>query len=302
MNVYGIEYSGEEMILPNLFLPSRINQRWSYSGIDSPDLCPNKEHFQQYPHHIEYVYNSRGFRDAEWPDNIEELQQAIWCIGDSFTVGVGSPLTHIWPQVLSQRLDLRTINVSMDGASNDWIVRRSWDIINAVQPKYMIVMWSYTHRTESPREDLNDEARRIHISLDTYDRDHLRWLDAVEKLRTTTCRVIQTAIPYFDQKSAAINEIESIWGSISDPSWPSCPETLTCLEEMDQRIRSELKIHHNCYEMLEKLLLKKNQIMDFCLPDDVIYINPQLDLARDYHHFDILTSQWLVDQIIPRMI
>jgi len=37
------------------------------------------------------------------------------------------------------------------------------------------------------------------------------------------------------------------------------------------------------------------------LPDDVIYVDPQLDYARDYHHFDILTSEWLVDQIVARL-
>ena len=73
------------MILPDLILTSRQNQVWAESGIDSLKNCVNKQHFKSYPHPVEYQYNSRGFRDDTWPSNLEE---SIWCIGDSFTVGI----------------------------------------------------------------------------------------------------------------------------------------------------------------------------------------------------------------------
>jgi hypothetical protein len=34
---------------------------------------------------------------------------------------------------------------------------------------------------------------------------------------------------------------------------------------------------------------------------NVICIKRNLDWARDYHHFDILTSQWIVSQIVMRL-
>ena len=68
------------MILPNFILHSRVNLQQDYSGIDRIDKCLDKKHFKNYPHTIKYVYNSRGFRDTEWPDSIKELQNAIWCV------------------------------------------------------------------------------------------------------------------------------------------------------------------------------------------------------------------------------
>ena len=77
------------MILPDFTISSKINQNWAYSGMDSPDLCLDSKHFKSYPYSVSYQYNSRGYRDHEWPD---DLQNAVWCIGDSFTVGIGSPV------------------------------------------------------------------------------------------------------------------------------------------------------------------------------------------------------------------
>lgn len=35
---------------------------------------------------IEYRFNSRGFRDREWPENIKDV---IWCVGGSELLGTG---------------------------------------------------------------------------------------------------------------------------------------------------------------------------------------------------------------------
>ena len=60
------------MILPDFLLPSRVNKRWEFSGIDSIEQCLDKNHFKNYPHPITYSYNSRGFRDNEWPESINK--------------------------------------------------------------------------------------------------------------------------------------------------------------------------------------------------------------------------------------
>ena len=124
------------MILPKLVIPSRINQHWIESGMDSYDLCVDKKHFKKYPHTVKYYYNSRGFRDREWPNSVDDC---IWCVGDSFTVGLGVPHEHSWSYILGERLNKRTINVSMDGASNTWIRRQAVQILE-LQPKLLILM------------------------------------------------------------------------------------------------------------------------------------------------------------------
>ena len=125
----------------------RQNESSAFSGIDCFDCCLDKNHFQSYPHTISYQYNSRGFRDYEWPAS--GLQEAIWCIGDSFTAGIGIPFTHTWPQVLQQKTNRRTINISLDGASNNWIARHAQEIIKELQPRHLIVQWSFSHRREA---------------------------------------------------------------------------------------------------------------------------------------------------------
>ena len=130
---------GIEMILPDLSIPSKANQYRQFSGLDSPELCLDDAHFENYPYNVNYRYNSRGFRDSEWPDN---LTDAVWCIGDSFTVGIGSSIDHTWPVVLSKTVGRRIINVSMDGASNNWIARKASQILAAVASSTFVLHWS----------------------------------------------------------------------------------------------------------------------------------------------------------------
>jgi hypothetical protein len=129
------------MLLAELILTNRIGQCWDFTGLDQFEQCRDKEHFKSYPYLIQYKYNSRGFRDQEWPISIEELKNAIWCIGDSFTVGLGSPLEHTWPYQLSNITQQRVINVSMDGASNEWIARMVQHIVHDIEPKNIVIMW-----------------------------------------------------------------------------------------------------------------------------------------------------------------
>ena len=145
------------MILPDFILPSRINQHWEYSGIDSIEQCLNKKHFKSYPHKIEYRYNSRGFRDTEWPETLEKLKNSIWCVGDSFTVGIGSPVEHTWSYQVGQKLNTRTINISMDGASNNWIARKAQQIIDTIGPKFLVVHWSYISRREANLDQVRED-------------------------------------------------------------------------------------------------------------------------------------------------
>lgn len=284
-------------------LPSRQNQTWLFSGIDSPEHCQDKQHFFQYPHRVEYCYNSRGFRDQEWPDGLLDLRRAIWCVGDSFTVGIGQPFDHIWPQVLQRELGRRCINVSMDGASNDWIYRRTRDIMTSIRPRDMIVMWSYTHRREIADPNLTDEQRVLHFSRDTVEQDTDRWITMSKQMSAAYPRVVQCTVPAFVCRIT--ESLEQQWNKIKGHQWPSCPKTLAELEGLPICIRQELKTLHRCYDAMQRLLLQRHEIADLertrDFPDDVIYLGQQHDYARDGHHFDILTSRWVVHQIMHHL-
>lgn len=134
-------------MLEDLFIADRINLISHTSGMDSREHCVDKSFFDHYPYQIKYSYNSRGFRDAEWPAE-SELGKSIWCLGDSFTQGLGLAHEHTWPQQLQARLAQRCINVSLDGGSNQWIARRAVQILTAVCPDLMVLQWSFLHRRE----------------------------------------------------------------------------------------------------------------------------------------------------------
>lgn len=139
------------MILPQVKLVSWVNLKLDYSGIDSIEQCRDPRHFKNYPGSVNYVYNSRGFRDTEWP---AELDDAVWCIGDSFTVGLGTKFEHTWCQQLQQITGRRTINVSMDGASNAWIARQACAVLQEIKPRHLICHWSFSHRREAPLQQI----------------------------------------------------------------------------------------------------------------------------------------------------
>ena len=221
----------------DLRLEYTAGKRFSESGIDSYEKCRNKEHFLKFPHPIEYVYNSRGFRDLEWPDDVSD---AIWCVGDSFTVGLGSPAEHTWPCLLRHRVPYPVINISMDGASNNWIARMSNIIRAGVKPRAIIHQWSYAHRREKDSNE-SDDKRRIWNVWATVEQDMDNFLTCIKStIRNDNTQVIHSFIPNpvvdFDNKGSNFKIIES-----AD------------------------------------------------LPDTV-YDNAQLDLARDGHHYDILTA------------
>lgn len=283
------------MILPDLVLPSRANQHWQYSGIDSPELCLDIQHFLSYPYSVDYVYNSRGFRDQEWPDSLAALQAATWCIGDSFTVGIGQPLEHIWPRLLARAQQQRTINISMDGASNDWIFRRALDVLHCVDPVRMIVMWSYTNRRESDRVDLPDCERRIISSKDSFEQDYFHWIQLSNRLYHARKSILQFTVPDFHP----IQDVENTWHAIKAIDWPACPRTVSELEQLPRFILDEMINLHGCYHEFEtKLAAQNDPANKVTLLANVIPVSQRLDWARDHHHFGLQTADWIVKQII----
>jgi len=282
------------MILPDFVIPSRVDQCWSTTGIDCEDQCLDREHYRSYPYQVEYRYNNRGYRDQSWPDSLSELSKAIWCVGDSFTVGLGSPREHTWSYILQQSIGTRTVNVSMDGASNDWISRKSIDILKQIQPKLMIIQWSYVNRREENLQTILDQHwQNFYNSI----RDD-SWPSCTRQNRHTLPQKIQ-------------DEIDSVHGGWND----------SCMQDEWRRLRGGNctdeedieNILHNIYQVLEsndcntKIIhtfipnfvpksfkgVVESKVKGLVIPEIKV-----LDLARDGHHYDILTSQSLVNQIL----
>lgn len=186
------------MILPDFKIASLSNTNLKFTGADSVEDCQDKTHFLNYPYEISYNYNSRGFRDDEWPADIEDC---IWCFGDSYTVGIGQPYKNIWPKLLETQTGKRTICVSMDGASNNWISRKILELVNTARPEIIVVQWSFIHRRESLL-DKADEDRIVWYRENSTDEDDIQntldCIKAVEsKCTSVGIKLIHSFIPEF---------------------------------------------------------------------------------------------------------
>ena len=263
------------MTLPELFLPSRAGKTLDYSGLDSKEHCLDLAHFNSYAWPVQYAHNSRGFRDAEWPDN---LSQVIWCVGDSFTVGLGAPAHHAWPAVLQRRVGRRCINVSMDGASNNWIARTALTILKEFPTADIVVHWSFLHRREL------DDQQALQKKFDCF-------YNSVRDPSWPNCDVAE-----FDQLPQHIQlELTQVHGWNTDIF-------------SDDRVTQYIYSDHNqdientktCIQKLPSSVIHSH-IPNWAPPGtgiNNIISTQQVDLARDGFHYDIKTSRLLVDKIM----
>ncbi len=89
---------------------------------------------------ITYTWNQHGFRSDEF---VEDGRDSILVVGDSWTIGMGVPVEHSWPNLLRDKIDpnFKIYNLSMAAASNDYIVRALYKTIDILKPKAVFVLW-----------------------------------------------------------------------------------------------------------------------------------------------------------------
>ena len=164
-------------------------------GIDSLEYCKDPLRFKLWKKQVTYMYNYLGYRDNDWP---EDVSNQTWCVGDSFTLGLGQSFEDTWPQLLSKKISNHVINISMNGASNDWIARRVAYILQTFQPENILIQWSFLHRRELNDVSLLDEDKAIWF--DTHDskdlENFLKNVNLVELHKNKT-KVIHSFIPNF---------------------------------------------------------------------------------------------------------
>ena len=168
-NILGLKHNFD--VLYNIQIPEVANSHTLYSGMDTLEECVDKHYFINYNKIISYNYNSRGFRDVEWKD--KNLSECIWCFGDSFTVGLGQPQNEIWSNILAKESHQPTINVSLDGASVNWITRQIIYVLKEIHPKNIVIQWTFLHRREKNDHSINDKNRRLANDNKINDNDDL---------------------------------------------------------------------------------------------------------------------------------
>jgi|TARA_R110001592_G_scaffold234241_1_gene491882 hypothetical protein len=166
------------------------------SGMDTLEECHDKDHYLSYTKDISYRYNSKGFRDHEWP---EDLSDVVWCVGDSFTVGVGQPFEETWPQLLGKKLGKTCLNIGEDGCANDTMALRIQEICKLHSPKLVVVMWSYFARRRVNGENVHHD--RNHFGVDKDMANFSKNFKIVNELPT---KIINLLIPF------AFDDVKSV--------------------------------------------------------------------------------------------
>lgn len=168
--------------------PDRSNLKLSFTGMDSIECCRNKKHFSEYQKPISYQYNSFGFRDRKWP---KDIKNAIWCVGDSFTTGIGQPWQETWPSLLENTIQQRCFNLGEDGCSNDLMALRIEEIFQYHQPKKVIVMWSYLSRRFVKRKNVQFNIDKKELFED----DLKNFIENLLKVDQFSDKIIHLTIP-----------------------------------------------------------------------------------------------------------
>lgn len=294
--IVGYKYSAmtQPLIMPGLVVPSLANQHRQFIGMDNLNRCLDKDQFLRYPHHIDYRFNSRGFRGPEWPSSMSDLQNAIWCLGDSYTVGIGSPLEHTWPfRLASICYDQLAINVSMAGASNEWIADAAESVVATVNPQHMVVMWSLTRRRQNPDTSLSPENRRLPFTDSTVEQDWENFLHCKKRV-DAVINAVHFAVPEFHAcyaDKSPIPHLTRLWNDIRGADWPADPPTT--IEELDQlpkRVLDEIENVHQCLDRIRTII------------DPGVIRVDRLDPSRDGRHFGSITADWVASQAADRLI
>lgn len=287
------------MILPDFILPSYQNKIYVELGMDDYKFCIDKKHFISYPYNIRYKFNDRGYRDLDWPEDIDQLKRAIWCIGDSFTLGLGSPLEHTWPYLLQKETNRRIINVSLNGASNNWISRKTLDILNIICPDTVVIHWSYTHRREKPIEEIH-KAKWKEFYNNVKDESWPKDPESIDELPANIQEEINSQHDTSNWRNQFFDEErrEFVGGGPVDSSYfKDIEDTVNNVAAVETGNAHTNLIHSVIPRFsYEKHSEFANNEIKNCVKKFIPEFK-QLDIARDGHHYDIKTSRYFVDQI-----
>ena len=198
--------------LDEVKLTHTANEFTTTLGIDSIAHCQDNNHYNSYTKFIVYKFNELGYRDEEWPENIDNH---IWAVGDSFTVGIGQPFEETWPQLVQGKIQSRVIAVSMNGASNTWIARRARFILENFNPSALLIQWSYVHRREDPDISKPDELRALNFDPNDFaDFENLTVnIMSVETIKSTT-KIIHSFIPKFFNSETDTDKATALYSKL----------------------------------------------------------------------------------------
>lgn len=115
-----------------------------------------------------YHFNEYGYR-GQWTN--DDIDDSVWCLGDSQTAGMGVHEQDLWPSLLSRLTKQKTINMGIGGASHDTIARTLISALRTYRPSAVCVLMTAPNR----REIISDKGRS------TFFPQAIKYLDKIDK-------------------------------------------------------------------------------------------------------------------------
>jgi hypothetical protein len=153
-------------------------------------------------------------------------------------------------------------------------------------------MWSYLHRRETDFFHHSSERRRLHFEDTSTKQDIEYFKSAVDQVNNIYSHAVHLTIPRFSPFYEIVPDINDTWQALTGSIVGAPSYSQDLLSPKYQ----QLKEKSTEWEQLENLLDLK-EILDQSQITQVY----NLDYARDGHHFDLITAQWVVDQITGRL-
>ena len=104
-------------------------------------LCEDPKHKKYFadkgwdqPGAITYKFNNHGFRCDDFND-----APCLVVLGCSYTLGLGLPISDIWPTLVGQELDLQVVNLAWNGYSADSCFRLAEYWLPKLNPKLVVM-------------------------------------------------------------------------------------------------------------------------------------------------------------------
>ena len=129
-------------LLKSIIIPFYANVQCNELGHDSKEHCFDQTHYKNFGP-VSYQFNELGYRTqpiSQFTGN------EILAIGDSFTLGLGVNVGQRWTEYLASNINYPVLNFSLNGASNDWMTRRTKELLEYFSTLSVIIHYSFSHR------------------------------------------------------------------------------------------------------------------------------------------------------------
>ena len=192
-------------ILPDLYVGIMSHEHFCHYGTDTYQYAvknSSEQHYNNYPDDINYNFNNRGFRDTDWP---EDLQNSVWCVGDSHTMGTGIKEEDMYSNLIKRKYNINVVNVSFYAANNIWLSCAAVDILKQVSPKYLVIGWTHFDKVITPYEDTTDKIESLIFFK--------KCVDRVYKANNNT-KIIHFIVPNSTKHNVPQNSYENFFGII----------------------------------------------------------------------------------------